>query len=196
VALVAVGAYGAGATNLFRIVLSGTGDVRVATVSPVAAPAHVETGPIKSAASPAVLNRAEKSDRLASRQGAAGGVIEAALFAPAVLSPQAAFLPTSPAPVPALTTGPAVANAAPVTTGGSAAQVANTSAVPTPKLSPGAPSAPTPTTAPTVLAYASAKDVGSAAPFNAIISDKPGTVILDPKIDANRIVSGQHCTDP
>jgi spore germination cell wall hydrolase CwlJ-like protein len=195
VGLVAVGAYAAGANNLIQTVL-GSGEAKVAAAQTTATASAVVAAvdPIKTGSTLGDVSRSEKTDRLAQRPPVAAGLIEtAALFAPAVSLPPATFAPAAPAaaatdvvaaatPAPAVNPTPAPASA-PAST-----QVASLPAaplVPTPKLAPAAPAVPTPTPAPTLLAYASPKDVSTAAPFNAIISDKPSTVILDPAIDAN-----------
>jgi len=159
VTAVAIGAYAAGANNFIQTFV---GDALGA--APTAAPTPVV---LAAASEPAVvipeaagINRGEKTDRLGQRQSPPPVLIQtAALFAPTVVAPQAAsfVIPAPPAPVAALASAP------PVTPAVAAA----------------------PTTAPTALAYASPKDVGTAAPFNAVISDKAKKNVLDPNIDAN-----------
>ena len=153
--MVAVGAYAAGANNLVRMI-----DGAIEAPPPVAAApvivAAADTGFV--AAEPAAINRAEKTDRLEAAIALASPslVKVAALFAPTVTVANASFV-TPQAAVPA------------------AAIVAATPAVAT----------AADVSAPAVLAYASPKDGATTAPFNAIISDKSKTVILDPGIDTN-----------
>jgi spore germination cell wall hydrolase CwlJ-like protein len=113
------------------------------------------------------------------------------LFAPAIAIPGSSFiLPARPA-APSSAQAPQLQTAAaviplperrPTADAGKAAGASsgNLSAGATAQT---APSASSP--APTVLAYASPKDVATNAPFDAVISNKSSSVVLDPKIDPN-----------
>jgi len=167
VTAVAIGAYAAGASNFVQsFVGDGLGAAPATAPMPVVVAAVAAPAPVVASAADGI-NRGEKSDRLGQRQSSPPAFIQsqpaliqtAALFAPTVLSPQAVsfVVPAPPAPPATL--------------------------APTPQVTPAVASAPA--TAPTALAYASPKDVGTAAPFNAVISDKAKKSVLDPNIDAN-----------
>jgi spore germination cell wall hydrolase CwlJ-like protein len=154
--MVAVGAYAAGASNIARTVLGDAVDPP-ATVAPAPVVLAAATDPDPAQAL-ATVNRAEKTDRLEAPGSTAPNVIKvAALFAPTVTVANASFV----TPVPP--------------------QTAVTASAATPAVAIITPD----TAAPTVLAYASPKEAAAAAPFNAVISDKPKTFVLDPNIDAN-----------
>lgn len=178
VGLVAVGAYGAGANNLINLVLNSS------------APPALATPEVVASASPAVnaattvsaveVGHAARGDRLVAPASALAGMDMAALFAPTTALPAGTFVrPAAPAQLAAATRAPAVQPTQAVAL-----------LIPTPTLAPTnaskpAPAAPAASPAPTLLAYASPKDVSTTAPFDAVISGKPSSVVLDPNIDTN-----------
>jgi spore germination cell wall hydrolase CwlJ-like protein len=165
---VALGAYGAGATNLMEIIFGAPSDVR--TVAPAA---FVVTA----AASPqGDINRTGKADRDSVRVPLAAGLIQtAALFSPPTALPAASFAPPAqPAAVKpaAAAIGPALSTTADRVLADAA-------------IGPDVSKPVADATAPVLLAYASPKEVEKVAPFNAVISDKAKKSVLDPNIDAN-----------
>jgi spore germination cell wall hydrolase CwlJ-like protein len=189
--IVAIGAYGAGASNLINLVLSGTSSPAEATpvlasavIAPTALPsvADLETGD------------AARGNRLISQSSAAAGIDMAALFAPTTALPAGTFVrpaaPTQVAMVVPLTPPPTAAAQTVQPTQAVALLVPTPTLIPTPTLAPTdankpAASATGSSSAPALLAYASPKDVSTSAPFDAVIANKSSSVILDPKIDAN-----------
>jgi spore germination cell wall hydrolase CwlJ-like protein len=182
---VAIGAYAAGASNLISLITSGSnGSVQLpgfpAVVEAAAIGPFVLPSRPAAAANPAPsATQAPSSDAPSATPPAARGFDMAALFTPSTILPAGSFVrpaaPPSASPAP-LT--PAVAILTPT--------VPLPNLAPAPPAKPGSsPSGATAANAQTVLAYASPKDVGNSAPFDAVISNKPSTLILDPKIDAN-----------
>jgi spore germination cell wall hydrolase CwlJ-like protein len=162
VGVVAVGAYGAGSTNLIQVLFGGSSETGGAQAASVVA----------AAAGPAVpplgdINRGAKTDlpppeRDVARHPVPASLIQtAALFSPSTALPAASFV---------LPDAPLVADPGP-----------------TGAIAPG--SAPAPATmtdatpaVPVLLAYASPKEVEKTAPFEAVISSKPKSLVLDPDI--------------
>ncbi len=187
VGIVAVGAYGAGATNLIQTVL---GSSPQAGAPQTVVLASADLSPLAAFSD---INRDIKSDRIAVRAPIGAGVIEtAALFAPATTLPGSSFVrPSAEAPSPAASAQPAplvVAALPKPTTAAAVSSVVKvdpvqTAAVKLPTERPPVPSVAAPAGAPVLLAYASPKEVETAAPFNAIISNKP-KFVLDANIDA------------
>jgi spore germination cell wall hydrolase CwlJ-like protein len=167
VGVVAIAAYSAGATDFIQLVFGGSGST---PTQPATVLAAVDRGPV--AVAPAEVNRSGKADRAAVRSSAAAGLVQtAALFEPPTAA-AGSFMPPA-ATAPAKAVQPAVASSEPVAP--PIVQVAlTTSDVDAAAASPAQP--------PVLLAYASPKQAETAAPFNAVISNKPKAFVLDPNV--------------
>jgi spore germination cell wall hydrolase CwlJ-like protein len=167
VGLVVVAAYGASTTNVIQLIAGGSESAPAQPATVLAA--AIDLAP--AAIAPAEVNRSGKTDRAAVRPAGAGLIQTAALFEPTAVVAGSFIAATT-----AASAKPAAA--------GTTAGVATAAIVPAVLTTTDRGSASTSSSpAPVLLAYASPKQAEKTAPFNAVISTKPKSIILDPDID-------------